>query len=156
MFLEQYPGNQVGPVSTSTPVTPTCSAPPFSTVGWSITRDTTVSHPAHPHPSLKPLESYWKVWNCGTGSTYACFTAFSTHKVHTKIDLPQSRNLLLALKKFLDFPRLLFLQNIISHLQHKSNIRDWQHMVQYWFSAALCWWNEKMSPHFLNAVPNQP
>lgn len=82
-----------------TPVTPTCSVPPFSIVGWSITRDSTDLQSAHlyPYPTI-PLVSLksMEMWHRSASS---CFTAFSIHKPYTKTEILQSQNLLLTLRK---------------------------------------------------------
>lgn len=92
VLVEQYLGNQVGPVSTSRhSSTPTCSVHPFSTAGWSITGDSRLTACLSPSLSHNPISLIIKYEIVASGSACACFTAFS---IHTKTQHPQSQNLL--------------------------------------------------------------
>lgn len=104
-----------------TPVTPTCSTPPFSIVGWSITREhnlRTCLSPSLPHNSVASYfknkhtstltNVYEKVWNCGSRVSTCMFHSLEVH---------QSQNLLLTQKRQLSQPCGLSTTVYLSHLQ---------------------------------------
>lgn len=148
-LVEQYLGNQVGLVSTRcNPITPTCSAPPFSCCR--VEHHKRLHSPtACPIPSLSHNPMSVKYGTVAPGSAHACFTAFSIHKenTHTKTDLPWSQNLLLTLK--LASPACLFLQNSISHWQPKFKTRGGQHRVQVRADFQLNHTNEMRRCHLI-------
>lgn len=72
------------------------------------------------------------------------FTAGSIHSAHAKIELPQPKNLL-------TLPKISNFSKTVSHTCNSSSKRGKQHRMQ-----VLTFSYEKMSPHSLNAIPNQP
>lgn len=149
MFLvEHYLGNQVGPVSTRyNPITPTCSAPPFSCCR--VEHHKRLHSPtACPIPSLShsPVSVEYAIVAPGS-HMHVSQRSLYIKETHREADLPWSQNLLLTLK--LASPACLFLQNSISHWQPKSKTRGGQHRVQVCADFQLNHANEMRRCHLI-------